>query len=763
MGLFYRRPLCFFAFLFVAFSLLGFLLDSNIVFFSFGILALLLLLLCIATFAIQRWKSKRIFCLMGILSLAVAVFSVGYSLLTVTLPLRRAERFEGDHVFVAEIVREEYRADDYARYSVNLLQVGEEPTEISAILACDSTAEFSPKDRICAKGELCSFPEKDRDGYLLSISLEENTDIYFQPLSKSFSLSEMLFSPSGIVILSDRCQSALRERMVALLGERSGSLAAAFFVGDRSALPSSAVRDFGRSGTSHLMAVSGLHFSILLGALDFLLRALSCPKKGRLVLVTLASFFFLFLTGFSMSACRSALMLYAVYLTFLFQEEVDSVTSLFCSFALIVLISPYAIVDLGLWMSFLATLGLLTLYPMISEKIPRSKNERWVLRSLLRLARGALMLILMTTIATLFLLPILWAFWGEISAVSLLANPILSPISTVFLVAIPIWLVLSFVPWLGAAVGILLSWLGEGILSTVHFFSRLPSATISLNYEFCRILIPFFAVAMTAGLVIRFRKKWVVLLPPIALILSFGICLWAVRVSDRTPMVRCISSQGRHDALWISDGDEVAICDLSGGSYHLYRTLLAETSATTAPEIRSLVLTHYHQGHLGTMEEVLQSEMVRTIYLPAPRGKEERSIAAGLWRSAIDAGSEVVFYEDGEIPLTERITAEISMDASDPFALALTLIGENDRLTYVSQAWLASCDDEEELGEILGTSSTVLVGVHGSSKKASAKLPERGNVERVVYCAEQANARLYVDGAEHYLSMPTVWWAIDLP
>jgi len=115
MGLFYRRPLCFFAFLAVAFSLIGFLLSLELGIFLFGVLAVFLL----AIGVVYLWKKpkRRILFLTSLLSLAVAIFSLGYSILSVGLPSRSAERFVGERKVLAEILREEYRADDYAIYS----------------------------------------------------------------------------------------------------------------------------------------------------------------------------------------------------------------------------------------------------------------------------------------------------------------------------------------------------------------------------------------------------------------------------------------------------------------------------------------------------------------------------------------------------------------------------------------------------------------------------------------------------------------------
>ena len=763
MGLFYRRPLCFFAFLFVAFSLFCFLSSLEVALLFLCVIAVSLVLLSAAFF--WRKPKKHILCLTAILSLGVVLFSVGYSILTVALPLRSARQYVGEQTVLAEVVREEYRVDDYALYSVRLLQIGEKSVKISATLSCHSSESFSPMDRVFAKADVSILETKNRDGVLLCASVEKDEPIYLQRNSENLSWKTLLCSPSGIQVFSERCRNALSKTMVLRFGEEVGGLASVVFLGDRSALSTTIVRDFSRSGTSHLMAVSGLHFSILFGALDLLLRALCCPRKGRIPIVAVGSIIFLFLTGFSMSACRAAMMLYALYLNFLLREENDSITSLFVSFALIVLLSPYAIIDLGLWMSFLATLGILMFYPVLSSKLPMPRGDSRVRRFLLKLLRESVVLVLLTVIATLFLLPILWGYFGEFSAVSLLANPVASPIAELFLVVIPIWFLCSWIPVLSWIVGACLNFLGKAILSVLSFFSRFSLATVSLNYAFCRILIPLLVVGIVVVLVLRFRRKWIAFLPPVAFVLAFMVCFGIVRGLERVPDVEYISQQSGEEAMLILDGDEAALCDLSGGSPWLYREVAEKLSQTTATELESVVLTQYHESHLSSMEYLLSSELVRTVYLPMPRDAEAGKIAAELWEIADQSGSEIVFYEGGKVSLTENVLAEIELGMGEADAFAVTLIGEQDRVSYVTPKWLeASGVDKAE--RWLAQSQTLIVGRHGEQPNGSyGAIFKCGSLERVIYASERsANCyQLTFEGGERYVMRKRNWsWKFEL-
>lgn len=83
-----------------------------------------------------------------------------------------------------------------------------------------------------------------------------------------------------------RCLAA---RLEAAVGTDGLGLPSALLLGDRTALSPTLRRDFSRAGVSHLLAVSGLHLTLLFGMLALLLRFLRLPRRVRAVLLTLAA------------------------------------------------------------------------------------------------------------------------------------------------------------------------------------------------------------------------------------------------------------------------------------------------------------------------------------------------------------------------------------------------------------------------------------------------------------------------------------------
>ena len=148
-------------------------------------------------------------------------------------------------------------------------------------------------------------------------------------------------------------------------------------MGDRENLDSGIKHAYSRLGISHILAVSGLHLTIIVGGLGWILTQFHVPKKIRSLILIAGAFFFAWLCGFSASIVRAAVMLTFFYLADMVGERNDSSTSLFLAVFLIVCFHPNAVYDAGMWLSFFATLGILTVMPTLSAVSVTRKNRRW--------------------------------------------------------------------------------------------------------------------------------------------------------------------------------------------------------------------------------------------------------------------------------------------------------------------------------------------------------------------------------------------------
>lgn len=215
------------------------------------------------------------------------------------------------------------------------------------------------------------------------------------------------------VDLRGRLLKTVRE---ALPGQE-GALLSAVCLGDTSMLSPRVQNDFRRSGLTHLLVVSGLHMSILIGAVTLLLKRLHVPRAVRVAVLLAVLWVFMLLVGFSYSVIRAGIMLHFLILADAFRFRADSMTSLCAALLFILCLSPYAVVDVGFLLSFASTFGIILLSPFFEEWIFRRDFFRK------HTLCGTLLQCCCTTIsAMLFTAPILALFFGTLPMLSVLAN-----------------------------------------------------------------------------------------------------------------------------------------------------------------------------------------------------------------------------------------------------------------------------------------------------------------------------------------------------
>ncbi|MBR3837412.1 MAG: ComEC/Rec2 family competence protein [Clostridia bacterium] len=152
----------------------------------------------------------------------------------------------------------------------------------------------------------------------------------------------------------------LRQRATAAFGEsREAGFLRAILLGDRSALFHQDRVFFQKTSSSHLLAISGLHVSQLLGIVFAVLCLFPVNRKLRSLLMLPLVFFLLFFTGASVSVFRSALMAAFPLVGFLFRRRSHPVTALIFAAVLLVSREPYCVLSPSFLLSFFSTFGIL--------------------------------------------------------------------------------------------------------------------------------------------------------------------------------------------------------------------------------------------------------------------------------------------------------------------------------------------------------------------------------------------------------------------
>ena len=629
-------------------------------------------------------------------------------------------------------------------HTVNGSAVGSALHPVRAYLLCTYVCDLQPGYTVTLTARAVPLAEAagDRaaslvgDGYSLGLTSDSETD----------SIITGEHSDSLLSRLGDLRRS-LAARLDRLVGPAGGGLPSALLLGERSYI----TQDYARCGAAHLLAISGLHMTLLFGMLALVLRLLFLPRRVRSVILGVWALGYLCLLGFPPSATRAVIMLGVTYLSWLFSASADPVTSLGLAGALILGLSPCTLGDAGFWMSFSATLGLVTVMPAVTRlfKMPASgkrsagtasgkaagtasglaRHVQALLRRMGRWGLGILTVLITGVVAMTFSLWITATAIGTVSPLSPLSTLLLTPLCALVLLlsllVLPLrglWITQALLlPALRTVCG----WM-TGLARTL---GEPRWAVISLSDPHTGPAIGIIIAVMTVALLILLgvrlprRRQWVVCLPAVCGWLTLGLVLGvSAHVYSRQVTVTYLQPSATSEALVLTRGQEAVICDLSNGSNTALQGAWDQAEAVGATEISVLMLTHYHSRTPGALWNLLSYEKVRALWVPEPGDGEDYFLMLSCLEKAELCGVPVYVYRPGDTLTvfggTEICLETAALARSAQPVLLLSVNTANDRLTFCGGAVFES-DLGETAARLCGESDTVIFGTHGPLIKAS--------------------------------------------
>lgn len=746
MGLFYRRPAAGAFAAFILSALVGFYISS-----AAKLAAVTLSVIaagCAAFFALRagRRGAAALACALALAtSLGMAVQWLYFDVYYADLNERTGEQV----TISATVLSRDYTSSYSSGYIIRMRELDGEACCFKAALSCEYLSELQPGYRFTAQVE--SVPQNEfmseglwrysdlTDGVLLKLSSESEED--YDILEEDAFELEL-----WVTGLNRRLGSLLRRSIPG----QEGELTAALLLGDRSGLEATTRRDFARSGVSHLLALSGLHFSIIVGLIGLLLRKLGLPRALRCVMLVAAIVGYLALVGFGLSACRAAIMLALVYLSFFASARPDGVTSLTGAMALIILLSPASILDIGLWLSVLATLGIILGLPLLDAlkaRLLRSVRSRRARHVLTRVTGPIMNYILVPLVGTIAANAatclVVWLAFGEISVCAVVTNLILSPLTGLLLLLGVLTLGLAWAPPIMGAFAALCDTVAGWMLSVTAHFSRLSGRVVSLRYDFAGVIVVIMTALLLILAMIRLKHRWLAALPVPAAVVAFAIAL-TVYSSAHAGEVELFYMRDKKNEVIVAVSDGAAVlCDLSDGSYGgLYRGM-RQAEKCGAVEVSALVLTHYHQRHISSVYRLCCSELVRQIYLPFPQNETEYNI---MWSIVYDAereGCEVVVYRDAQ---PAQLSDTLSLVAHRSYikrsthpTLALSLQCGDEAVTYIGTSVHESAA-YEAVSQLTVAGTEIIFGAHGPVLKSRFSYPTGDRLRSMVFATAETVA-----------------------
>ena len=538
--------------------------------------------------------------------------------------------------------------------------------------------------------------------------------------------------------------------------EPQASLGQALLLGLRDNLPEELVEDFRATGTSHVLAISGLHVGILLGiALALSRRVLGRRHYIYLVLPLLLMWLYALISGMSPSVTRAAIM-GSVYIAALLLGRPRSVLpALGLAAAVMVTIAPNTLWSVSFQLSFAAMAGI----AVLSEPLSRRLQMIWTgrLRASDPLLGAELPagwatvsdIVAMTIAATVATLPLIAFYFQRVSLVGL-------PTTVLALPALPLVLVTQAVAGLlgllSTAVAQPFGWLAwvttSYLTGVVGIVAKIPGASVEtgkvgpwLVWAYYGFFLLFYAMAKGGWIWqpgLRRVSGWSPPLPMagrgvswwvIGPAISQAALLWIAALSLPDPRLHVtFVDVGQGDAVFITtpSGQQVLV-DGGPDPLEMVRHLGANMPFRDR-RIELVVLTHVHSDHVSGLLEVLRRYDVRRVL---ERKIEYDSPPYEAWRQAVEEeGAEVIRAEAGQmISLGDGVFIQV---LNPPARLLRGTASDVDnasvvlRLVYGNVSFLLAADMFRQ-GEaaLLARNATIAsdvlkVGHHGSRTSSSA-------------------------------------------
>ncbi len=286
----------------------------------------------------------------------------------------------------------------------------------------------------------------------------------------------------GIQRLEEICTSGCAEYKGILFGDKSS-------ISDRSMLI------FRRSGIAHILAISGLHISIISGCVYVILRKLYIPTWISSLTAIMAAFLYGTLAGFSMSTMRALIMLMVAMLGERLGKSFDMLTGLAAAVLIMLIINPMSITDTGMLLSIGAICGVCLGTYINREILYYGKIKNFYKKH--KAAKYAIGSVVVSMSINMVTLPIVANAYYEVSVYSILVNLLVVPCMSIVVTLGFGGILLSVCSLpLGKAVIAVGGWLLRLFKEIAAFTLKLPFSTINTGRPLAWQVIVYYMILL---------------------------------------------------------------------------------------------------------------------------------------------------------------------------------------------------------------------------------------------------------------------------
>lgn len=430
----------------------------------------------------------------------------------------------------------------------------------------------------------------------------------------------------------------------------NAALLKGILLGDIDSLSIEQEENFRASNLSHILAVSGMHIAYVILATTFFLKLFRISKLKIHIIVIFVIIFFTFLTNFTPSVVRAAIMASISLIAFIFKRKPDfwnniSIASLFS-----LILNPYTLLSLSFQLSYLGTIGIvlgLKIYKKRRTKIEdkhtsiNDNKESCINKKLKQLKCFFIDTAIICISAQVIIVPILLLNFNTFSLYFLLANVAAAPLIGIitilgFIIIIMSYIIFPMANLLNVIENTLLLFLN---LLTKHI-SNLPNAIIYFKTPFIFSILIYFFVFFTMTVVYTTEqvtikrkiqknlKRILKFITKIILIYVLIIFLIDTGIFRKNKLEVYFIDVGQGDSsLIITEENKKILIDGGGSNDEKYdvgqKVTLPYLLDRRINDLDYVVVSHFDSDHVQGLYAILENIKVKNVVISTQYEKTE--------------------------------------------------------------------------------------------------------------------------------------------
>lgn len=296
------------------------------------------------------------------------------------------------------------------------------------------------------------------------------------------------------------------------------AVASTLILGYKADLSGDILQAYSKTGTIHVLSVSGAHVAIIYILLQFTLGFLNGYRRGRVikaVIIIALIWYYSLLSGFSPAVCRAAVMISMVIIGKTYARYINLLNILAVSAFALLLYNPLLITDVGFQLSYLAVAGLVVLQPVVYKWLAFKKkwaDKIWMACSI-------------SIAAQVITFPLSALYFHQFPVYFLLSNLLIIIPTSVIMYSGVAYLALSWVPLLSTLLARLLEYTILFMNKALAIIEYAPFASIGKIWLTVPEYLLLYLIMISAFYYLYNKKTWLIKLSLV------GLLLFAISIS----------------------------------------------------------------------------------------------------------------------------------------------------------------------------------------------------------------------------------------